>query len=139
MMAEIPDRLYIDKKDVNLYKECEIFKDKSNREQLLFAMAIGFKNSVKHPLERKEGFVRTEYLKPEDFALLNAVAMYDAKTPEILANKEEVFKIAEEYAHAGIKLLYEKIKSLQYGSFYKQFEKELFEIYNELGVGEGND
>lgn len=130
-----PDRIHIDKKDRELYevlKSEEIFKDRENKDLFVISMAYGFKNRIKEGIEKKEGFVRVEYLSGWDLALINAVAMYDTNSVEVISNKEEVFKIAEEYAHAGVKLLFDKINSVQFGTFDKQFEKELHETYEEL-------
>lgn len=139
-MAQISDRLNIEKGErENLYDKINLFKEKSRKEQFLFAMTIGFKNKVKRALKTKNGFFLIKDMRPEDEALLNVVAIYDTNSVEVLSNKEEVFKIAEEYAHAGVKLLYDKIESTQSGTFEKQFEKELFDIYKELDLDEEDE
>ena len=129
-----PDRLYIDKKDRNLYmslKNEEFFKDRANKELFLFAMAIGFKYGEKLSLESREGFVRTEYLRPEDIVLMYATAVFENNGDiTVIRDKDKVCKIAEEYAHAGIRILTGKIESIQLGTFEKNFEKEMFELYN---------
>lgn len=136
-MARGPDRLSIDRADRELYEhdaiKSEILKGRENKEQFLFAMAIGFKNQVRRPLDAREGFVRAEYLRPEDEALIDAVAIHDTGSADVLADREAVFRIAEEYAHAGIRLLYDRATSSQPGSFYKQLEKDLFELLDALG------
>lgn len=138
-MSEIPDRIYIEKKDRKLFNKLdqeEMLKFKGGRrtrkEQFLFAMAIGFKNDISYPLEAKEGLFNTRDLQPEDEALIDAIALYKSKSAEILSNKAEVYKIAEEYAHAGIKLLCDKVKSTPFGSFDKHLEKELHEMFNKI-------
>ncbi|MDK2900710.1 hypothetical protein H0A61_02691 [Koleobacter methoxysyntrophicus] len=135
-MSKMPDRINIDKKDRNLYNELskEIFEGKTRKEQFLFAMAFGFKNGVRRSLETKEGFFLIKDLQAEDYALLNAVAI-TTKGLIILSNKDEVFKIAEEYAHAGIKILVDEMKSSSFGTFNKKLEKDLFELYEEMGLG----
>lgn len=133
-MSNIPDRLYIDKDDRPLYEkleEEEMFK-RTRKEQFLFAMAIGFKNKLKRPIDKSEGFFLTKDLRPEDETLINALAIWEANSVEVLSNKEEVFKIAEAYAHGGIKILYGKIDTTQFGSFSKHFEKELHEIFDKI-------
>ena len=135
-MARLPDRLYIDKEDRELYGhdsvKSEILAGRENKEQFLFAMAIGFKNQVRRPLDTREGFVRLEYMRPEDEALVDIVAIYDTGSADVLSDRETVFRIAEEYAHAGIKLLYDKATSGQPGSFFKKLEIELFGLLREL-------
>jgi len=135
-MVQVPDRLYIDKSDRKLYDKVsdEVFggQKEERKEQFLFAMAYGFENKIKRPLKKKEGFIRKEYLRDEDIALMNAVALSDSGSVEILDNKAKVFEIAEEYAHAGIKLIYAEVTSVEPGSFHKRFEKKLFDIYQKL-------
>jgi len=136
-MARGPDRLSIDKADREYYEHAaiknEVFKGRENKEQFLFAMAIGFKNQLSSPLDAREGFVRAEYLRPEDEALIDAVAIHHTGSADVLADREAVFRIAEEYAHAGIKLLYNKATSSQTGTFHKHLEKELFELLGAVG------
>ena len=136
MMARLPDRLYIDRADRELYNhhtvKNEILAGRENKEQFLFAMAIGFKNQVKRPLDAREGFVLTTYMRPEDEALIDMVAIYDTGSADVLSDREVVFRIAEEYAHAGIRLLYDKATSGQPGSFFKKLEIELFGLLEDL-------
>lgn len=113
-----------------LYDKIEIFKGKSRKEQFLFAMAYGFKNNEKKVLKTKEGFFLIKDLRQEDEALINALAVYDTDSLEILTNKEKVYEIAEQYANAGILMLSDKIDSIQFGSFDNIFEKELRDILN---------
>ncbi len=129
-MAQL-DRLFIEKGErEKLYDKIEIFGEKSRKEQFLFAMAFGFKNKIKRPLGTKEGFFLTKDLRVEDEALMDIVAVYDTGSADILSDRGEVFKIAEEYAHAGIHLLHEEISSIEYGSFNKYFERYLYETLN---------
>jgi len=135
-MIKDPLRFDIDEEDKELYdklKKEDIFKDKNRRDQFLFAMSIGFKNRFRIPIKKKlkGGFFRTEDLRQEDRTLVNSVALSVINSIEDLSNREEVYKIAEEYAHGGIKLLIGKIESTQFGTFWKIFEKELHDIYEE--------
>lgn len=132
-----PDRLCIDKSDRDLYniiKRESIFLGKGDKELFIIAMAFGFKNKARISLPNREtsGYTRTSYLTLQDKALIYAVALKEKGSVEVLSDKEEVFKIAEEYAHGGIKILHDTIESTQFGSFSKQFEKKLYEIYEEL-------
>jgi len=133
-MIETPDRLYIDKKDKDLYDKIkdDLFKEIQNKDQFLVAMAYGYKYDAKIPLDSKEGYVRTEYLSPEDKALMDAIALSVEDSVDILANKELVFSIAEEFAHGGIKLIHDQVISQQYGSFIKTLEKEIMNDVNKL-------
>lgn len=123
-----PDRFYIDEGTRELYSKLEsepIFKNKSRKEQFLFTMGLGFKNSLKVPIKKTDGFFLAKDLKQDDEALIYSLALYDKKTIEILADKAAVYKIAEEYANGGIQMLTDKINSTQYGSFDRILEMEL--------------
>lgn len=136
-MRNAPDRLHMDKTDRDLYHELdeeEMLRssgkggERNRKEQFLFAMAVGFVNGVKRPLETKEGFFLAKDLRPDDEALLKAVALADTGRPEVLLDLYEVFRIAEEYAHAGITLLVEKIHSTALGSYEKSLERDLQDL-----------
>ena len=134
MERKIPDRLHIEKKDRALYEELRsvsMYRDKETKDLFLMAMAFGFKNDTRRKIETKEGFARTEYLKPKDLALINAVAITQ-ESVELLDNPEEVFKLAEEYANAGIKLLVGSVDSVAFGSYEKQLEKELLDMHSRI-------
>jgi len=133
-----PDRLFIDKKDKKYYdrlKQEEMFRYKENRHLFLLALGYGFKNDIKVQLKSKEGFVRTEYLSSENWSLIKAIAI-TVKSIEVLSNPELIFQIVEEYAHGGIKILFDEVQSTPFASFDKKFEKELHEIYDELNLGD---
>ena len=136
-MAVAVDRLFIDEKDRELYdrlQSTDIFKGKTRKEQFLFALGFAFRRAVKRPVSKREGFFLAKDMRPEDEALLNAVAVYDTKSLHVLPDKATVFKIAEEYAHAGIRVLVGEIESSQPGTFEKRLEKELHDMSSELGV-----
>ncbi|MCD4670738.1 MAG: hypothetical protein K8S14_09870 [Actinomycetia bacterium] len=128
MMIKKPDRLNIDKNDRKLYDEIRIFKKKENKEKFLFAMAYGYMNNIRFPIKSKDGFILNKTLLPEDEALINSLAVKDSESPEILLDLQDVYNIAEEYAHAGLKMLYdESMSNAEHGSFNIKLEKEIFE------------
>jgi len=136
----MPDRLYIDKEDRLFYQKAEEeniinFRDKSQKEQFLLALAIGFENEQKRELKTKEGFFLSSYMGADDKTLIYAVALHEHGSVDILADEKEVFNIAEQYASAGIRILYEASQKTQFGKFDKHFEKELFETYMKLFEG----
>jgi len=141
-MSEEPDRFYINQGDRDLYDslvEEGYFIEKNRRDQFMLAMAYGFKNDVPKKFDEREqgGFFRTEDLRLEDRTILNAIALHHIDGEiEDLENKKRVFNIAEKYAHGGIRILSDKIESLQYGSFWKHLEKEVKELYQEYDIDE---
>lgn len=133
------DRLFIDRDDRTIYtstlKKEDFFKNKENIDLFLFAMLIGYKNNIRSKIENPDGWVRTDSIKkPEDWALIDSIALSISGSSDILANRAEVFKISEELAHGGIKLIENMIQSTQHGTFWKQYEKKLFEMYSDLNI-----
>jgi len=126
-MTKQPDRLSIEKSERKLYDNLdnEIFAGKTRKEQFLFALAVGFKHKLKRPLETREGVFLAKDLHPEDQMILDVVAIYDTGSIDVLTNQQQVFNIAEEYAHAGIRLIYDNVNSGQPGSYFKKMELDL--------------
>ncbi len=133
-MAKIQDRIYVDKRDRKLYDEIEFFKSRSRKEQFLLAMSYGFKNNISKKIDKQEGFFLIKDMRPEDEALIYSVALKHYGKIEVLANKNEIYQIAEEYARAGIKLLHDEVISSEFGSFDIKLEKELSKIYDENSI-----
>jgi len=130
-----PDRLYIAKEDRELYDKLQgkwIFKGRSKKEQFVFAMAFGFGKGVRRVIERREEFFHRPDLRLEDKAILDIVAIQTEGSLSILLNIEQVFQIAQEYAHAGIQLLNDEFESSPLGTFEKKFERDMFDLYNKL-------
>lgn len=137
-MAKAPDRINVTKKDRELYealKEAGVFKNMTRKEQFLLAMATGFKNETKRALDSKDGFFLAKDMGPEDKALIGAVAVFDRGDVSVLSDKKEAYGIAEQYAHAGVKLLLNKIEKSQFGTFPKRFEQEIIEAYDAIYGG----
>lgn len=146
-MTKLIDRLYINKGDkekyydkIDVFKKIGIYEGKEQKkddrkDQFLIAMAIGFQNQDRIPL-KPGGDVLTlnKYLKPEDEALINAVAIKTTGSVDVLSNKEEVYKIAQEYANEGIKFLFDDEKETKFGSFDKKLEKRLQNYYKNVNA-----
>jgi len=134
-MKARPDRLYIDASDREKYGEIasisSFFEDKNNKEQFLLAMAVGVHNQTRAALEKKDGWFLRKDLKTEDEALISAVAVAEASSVDILSDHAHVYGIAEQYAHAGIRILHDRVHSVEFGTFSKQFEKYVVDIYNQ--------
>jgi len=140
-MSITPDRLHVAIEDRKIYEKIrdfdEIFKKKNNKEIFIFAMAYGFKNQARVPFNKKEGFFLEKDLKPYDISMLNAVALYETNSVDALLDKGEIYRISEEYAHAGIRLLVDQIDNLEFVSFWKKFEKELLGKYESIELTNG--
>ena len=128
-------RLYKKRKFREKLENEDLFKNKSRKEHFLYAMAIGFKNNVRLPFESRDGLFRTTDLRPEDESLIKALALISTDNNfEILSNKDEMYTIAEEYAHGGIRIIIDKIESTPFGSYELHCEKDLFDTFNALNI-----
>lgn len=150
-MPNGPDRIYIDEEDrviiktIDDHPEMDVKQllsnnapaDRSRREQFLYFMSIGVAQSTRIPIKKREsgGFFLLKDLKPEDNALIDAVAMWDSGNADVLADRAKVLEIAEEYAHAGVRFIADNIESQQFGSFLKKIEQDLWSIYTKVNQG----
>ena len=72
-MERIPDRMYIAKGDRMFYDKLEeewIFKNKTKKEQFMLAMAVGYKNKLRHSFDKREEFFFIKDLNEKDEAIL---------------------------------------------------------------------
>jgi len=136
MEREVPDRLYIRKDDKKHFKRLlekdSPWADKDNKDVFLMAMVVGFHQKCRTELDRREGFVRTEYLDDKEKALIGALAVHEAKDLGVLLDMKKVFSIAEEYAAGGVKLLKDSVFSGEWGSYVKRFESELLDVFESI-------
>ena len=138
----MPERIFIDKEDRSFYERVKKentlnFQNKNQKDQFLLAVAIGFDNKQKRGIKIKDEFFYDFDLRPEDTALLNAVALYEGSTVDIIDDDKKVFNIAQQYASAGIRILCDTIDNVQFGEFDKHFEKDLANSYRKLFEGSG--
>lgn len=130
------DRIFIDKKDIDsfdkLRQKPSPFANGQNKDIFLAAMVVGYHEGVKLPLQSKEGYFRTEYLKDEEKTLIKSIAVATTADLNILLDEQKVYSIAEEYATGGISLLREKVQSEGYGSYAKKLENELLRTFEKV-------
>ncbi|ODV49939.1 hypothetical protein C7960_1612 [Methanohalophilus euhalobius] len=135
MTRRIIDRIFVEKdQKEKLYSEIDILEEKSRKEQFFMAMSVGFKNGVRRKLIKKDGMFLLKNLQPEDETILNSIAISETDSVEVIADKEKVYAIAEEYANAGIQILYDKVNSVQLGTLEKHLESEIAELYRQLDI-----
>ena len=128
------DRAEDDIEKYNFLAKENLFKDFQNKDYFLLALAFGYANELRAPIEKRAsgGFFRAETMSPEDWMIIKSVAI-EEESEDILKEPEEVFNIVEEYAHGGIKLLVEQLKSISFGSTNKCLEKYVNDLYEEIG------
>jgi hypothetical protein len=85
-------------------------KGAENKDAFFVAMAYGFAQQERRPLEKKWGVILNKSLSPEDWCLIVAVGLADQH--EILDDFDidDALETAEEYARGGIGLLNDRLK-----------------------------
>ena len=128
------DRLYIDKKDLDDWRR---LKDKDspfagcdNKDIFIAAMAVGYNEGSKIELKSKEGYFFSDNLRPEELALVRAIAVAEEGSLNVLLDEQKVFSVVEQYATGGVKLLKNKVFSGEYGSYAKKLESDLLRQFD---------
>lgn len=135
-----PDRLYIDIKDRDIINKIQDenlfdFKNATNKEKFLFAMAIGAHMDIdEYPIEKKDGFFLTKDLASADEALINVCAIKKFGSIDVLENKEKIYDYVQQCAHLGFKILSDEIQQSGFGSFEKQFRIKVNEVFDNLNL-----
>jgi len=134
-MSGEPDRLYVEKSDIELYKRLKEIdrplKGKENKELFIMSMILGFKEGGAKELNKREGYVRTAYLTSEEKSFIKAIAIDKTGTLGVLLDKKKIYFIAEQYASFGIKMLHDRVFSGEYGTYAKKLESELVQMFEE--------
>jgi hypothetical protein len=132
------DRLYVDRKDLDDWKRLKDidspFAKSDNKDIFIAAMVVGYHDGSKIELGRgrKEGYFFSDNLKPNELALIRAIAVSEEGNLNVLMDESKVFSIAEQYATGGVKLLKNKVFSGEYGSYAKKLESDLLKEYDEI-------
>jgi len=137
MSKKVPDRLYVRKVDLETYKllgkeRSSFLCGKENKELFIMAMIYGFLKKNRLKLDKKEGFIREEYLNDEYRTVMKAVAIKEESALEILLDPQKVYSIAEEYAAGGISYLKNDVFSKRHGTYSKRLEEQLIELYDKI-------
>jgi len=139
MKFEDISNIHIEKSELDSYDKIELFKGEDRKDQFMLAMATGFLNKTKKTISSRHILFKTKYFKQDDDALLNSLALYETGKVETLADKAQIYRIAEEYANAGITILKNKENQSQIGNYLKKFEKEIIDNYRKLESLETNE
>ena len=131
--------IFIEKSELEGYDKIKINDGEERKDQFILALAMGFKNKAKKSIRYRHILFKTKYFKEEDEALLNAIALYETGDVSILADKAQVYRIAEQYANEGIHTLKEIEEDHKHGNYLKQFEKNVIDNYNKLKTIETNE
>jgi dnd system-associated protein 4 len=124
--------LNLDKAKKDKYDRLEsdalsVLKDGEHAEVFIQAMALAVKEGTKKPLDDPYPLINMSSLSEEQEWLIKAVAISDSDGVEILNQPRQMVKIAEEYANAGIDLLFDRTYRGS-GEYAKRLEEELSSI-----------
>lgn len=140
MERDEPDRLSIRENDRAAYNAIlakgSPLAGQDNKVAFLLAMMVGFREDRSLELgPKKDGYILTSYLNDKERTIIRALAVSTTGSLDILADKKEVYAIAEKYAAGGIDHLRSEIEGGQFGTFEKKLEGQLIEL---LEKHEGN-
>ena len=134
IMKNMPDRLYINKKDKDLYSQLlgknGPFEGKDNKHIFMLSLAYGYKYGKKTDIVEREGMVRTEYLDKNEKSMIKAIGIAEKNSLNTLIDKKLLFNIAENYANTGLHILYEEAFSngVNFDLYFKKLESELAQV-----------
>ena len=123
------DRLYADHSTMTIYDNSKIMgystENKVGRKQQFFVdLGLGYMFGEPTPLSKKDLMFLEKDMKEDEVALLWAITIKEKGSIEHVQGKEEVYKIAEEYANTGIKYLDKIEKESSFDNYLKNFEKK---------------
>lgn len=86
------------------------------KDVMMLAIMLGFKNQSRIPVTKYGGDAIKEHIFKDDMAFLDIIAVLSTNDIKILLdeNKEEKYKLFEEYAEGGMNILVSEIFSGQY-------------------------
>ena len=125
------DRLYIDVVDMLM------LKSKGERiDGFMLAFALGVREGVRTPSRASLGVINETAAKGRDYALpfIYSVALRDLRKEgkdNLINDKKEVFKIAEEYANTGFGILIKMLPDVTDDYDEDIFEMELIQMMDE--------
>lgn len=132
------DRLYVDRKDLDDWKRLKErdspFAGCDNKDVFLAAMAVGYNEHAKMEIQkgRRDGYFFSDNLKPDELAIVRAIAVAEEGSLNVLLDEQKVYSIAEQYASGGVRLLKNNVFSGEYGSYAKKLESDLLRHYDEV-------
>ena len=113
------DRIHIDESHHGLYQELTTEKEgllepfKTMKDLFLFATLVGYRRGDRKSLEKGVGiFSWAQFSAQEDVPVLRALAIAETGDVTVLASRNELLTIAEEYANGGIVEIREQVAEM---------------------------
>jgi len=130
---ELPDRLSLEEEKREKFKKIKdhFSFDVKNRDIFFLALIRGYKNDSMKELEDKGfGVAMTSYLNDKDIAVMTSIAI-EKKGVQVINDTKAIFETAQKYANFGVNILEDNIQEISYGSFDKEFESQIYDLYYE--------
>ena len=110
------------------------------KDVMLLAIMIGFKNEARIPVTKYGGDAIKEHIFKDDMDYLNVIAVLSTKDIKILLdeNKDEKYKMFEEYAEAGMNAFVKAVFTGQYTSaeriieYVRKYSPEIKTVQTDL-------
>ena len=113
------DRIYIDESHHGLYKELTTEKEgllepfNTMKDLFLCATLVGYQCGERLPLGKGVGiFSWAQFSAQEDVPTLRALAIAETRDVSVLASRDGLLTIAEEYANGGIVEIQEQVAEM---------------------------
>lgn len=129
----IKDRLYIDVSVRNYLKDIRLFFNDSvdSKDIFFYAAALGIKMPT--PIEgKKDGFFMTRLLSKDDNTFLYSLLMKENFDLENIDDKNKMYKIAEESANTGFRIIKDMLVSNSPEMMMKSLLVALDEDYEKI-------
>lgn len=133
-----PKRFSVNKSDRKTYKKLRKlgpFKGQHNSCIFVVAVALGFfkaKNGIE--LDDPDQFLHDYNLTESQKSIIKAVAVYKENSLEVLADPDQVVKIANEYANAGLPIIESMVNKFD-PDFITSLEDEMVEYFDTEKMG----
>lgn len=112
----------------------DFFSDLSLAEMFALCLIYGKKQKMRTPLDKdKKGRIREATINNTNIVyLMMAIAVEETDNMEIILDKNEYFKISEEYAKTGVLFLQQDFLNVKKSSdFLDNLENEALEFFDE--------
>lgn len=95
------------------------------KDVFVFSVAMGYRNKSRTPLRKRKGSIPFTTFNDDEKWLMKVIAIAERGGLEVLFDEKEVYKIAEEYANAGVRLLHNFVFGEQPGDIDKRIEADV--------------
>lgn len=120
MIAGARDTVNIDESVHYIYRELTDGTDpvtvpfKTMKDVFLWAAAFGYKRGERRPIAGKKLtiFRWAQFSSQSDIPVVKAISLTNGNDITVLLSQDEMINIAEEYANAGIHVLYADLQSM---------------------------